>query len=390
MRATQRSSNSSVYGQSVTMNDARLPWRHFNSPLRLWHSMPYLLIFEAATYVAFGLCLSHALRKSRQSMSVILTAWIGGAITDYAFSILPNGNNFWHAQASLMFSSRVPLYVPCLYAIMLYLPHELMRCARLSRLGRAALGGLYAALMLNPYDNLSSTFLFTTWHDSDPALAERIAGNPAGNLLFCLGYGFSFHLLLGTGLPLASGAGAALFCAAVQLAAGNSSAAPRNSEVAIASVVLLLLVIASLVLRPTSLRRAPRFLTWRLSLAHGLLHGTLLGIAVFGDPERQTSTGLHQPIGPCDTMEVLPLSALRRGQFLCREDFKERFQFDCGVRPASDNPLWYTICGVPNKDYHAHVVSTAISFFVILMLEEILAFVRCEDDKKEADEKKQQ
>lgn len=345
--------------------------------------MPYLLAFEIAVYFAFSLCLSHAFRKAHGSVHVLLASWFGGVLTDFAFSVLPNGDNFWHAQASLMLTSRVPLYVPCLYSLMLYIPYELMRKAQLPLAARAGLGGIFAALLLNPYDNLSSVFLFTTWHDSDPAISARLAGNPAGNLLFCLGFGSSFHVLLAAPSRAAaalaactSGAGAVLFCAAVQLASGNASGAPRNAEVALGAAALL--VICCCGLRGTALGRTTRRPAWRLGLAHGIFHGVLFSLAVFGNPQRQMSTGLHQPLGPCDEVEEIPLSGLRRGRFLCRKNFTESFTFECAQSHAP-SPHWYTVCGVPNKDYHAHVVSTAISFFLVLVLQEILTIVKCNE-----------
>ena len=93
-------------------------------------------------YVIIGcalLALVHARRNGRASLLIWLAALVAGTGNDLIFMALPLVDTFWQAQASIMLTPRLPLYIPCMYVVFMYWPTVGVR--RLG-LGRAAVAYL--------------------------------------------------------------------------------------------------------------------------------------------------------------------------------------------------------------------------------------------------------
>ena len=49
-------------------------------------------------------------------------ALLAGTANDVIFMALPLVDNFWQAQATIMITPRLPLYIPCVYVCFMYFP----------------------------------------------------------------------------------------------------------------------------------------------------------------------------------------------------------------------------------------------------------------------------
>lgn len=101
---------------------------------------------------------------------------------------LPLCDNFWQAQASVMITPRLPLYIVELYAAVLYSCSTAARRFKLSYPAETALCGLLAHLLYHTYDINGPRFLWWTWHDDDAAISKRQQTVPVGSSLWILTY----------------------------------------------------------------------------------------------------------------------------------------------------------------------------------------------------------
>ena len=93
-----------------------LPWQVFTSPAEKWAVQPSFVIGEYLFLLCAALALAHAWRQGEQRRMHVL-AWVGallaGTANDIFFMALPLVDNFWQAQATIMITPRLPLYIPC-------------------------------------------------------------------------------------------------------------------------------------------------------------------------------------------------------------------------------------------------------------------------------------
>jgi hypothetical protein len=61
-------------------------------------------------------------RERRMHVLVWFAALIAGTANDLIFMALPLVDNFWQAQATIMITPRLPLYIPCVYVCFMYFP----------------------------------------------------------------------------------------------------------------------------------------------------------------------------------------------------------------------------------------------------------------------------
>ena len=187
-----------------------LPWRAIGDPLRQWADMPSFLVGE----FVFFLLAAAALRHARATGNVVVwaAALVAGTSNDLFFMALPFVNNFWQAQAVVMLTPRLPLYIPCVYVCFMYYPTVAVRAAFCTtapprgsspsekrvvpRPALAALSGLLAMLFYWPYDVTGAKFLWWSWHDTDAPIAARVLGAPASSTLWTLTFVGAFAWLL--------------------------------------------------------------------------------------------------------------------------------------------------------------------------------------------------
>ena len=167
-----------------------MPWKVWLSPSYQWEALPTFLLCEYGYRATCWLALLHALRTDR------LKSWIcgvtNGTFNDIFFMFMPFCDNFWQAQATVMITPRLPLYICEMYASVMYYPSVaasiFSRYAHLPPTAQACLTGLLAHLFYGVYDVNGPKYLWWTWHDSDPAIQERQANAPYGSSLWILTY----------------------------------------------------------------------------------------------------------------------------------------------------------------------------------------------------------
>jgi hypothetical protein len=343
-----------------------LPWRVFTSPIERWAVMPSFVVGEYLFIACAVLALVHAYRQGDDRRRHLL-AWAGallaGTANDVIFMALPLVNNFWQAQATIMITPRLPLYIPCVYVCFMYFPTVSAWRLRLAPLGRAALSGLAGAVFYAPYDIVGAKFLWWTWHDTDPPIANRILGAPIGSTMWVVTFVASFSWLLGRATDrdpkvsratLAKGLG--LVCLSTPLMMLQMTALQQldRGVPGVRGLVLIALVFAGLAL--AAAREAspepPRAADRLLNGAIVVYFATLTTLVAAFDPAAHRSASIHQTYGPCH-VEATDITGQKRYRFLCAEDFDEDFSFDC---PGSDgvpaqHSEWYTVCGRPHASF---------------------------------------
>lgn len=219
------------------------PWAFLNDPVLQWREHPSFMVGEflfltlsvLSTLHAFGFLDAFRSTKrderrdlSSRRMMLFVASWIVGFANDYVFMLLPVVDNFFQAQAVVMLTPRMPLYIVCVYNAMLYWP--LLAAERVfgpvvdetktmtkggttsvreeagtiplrgSRVAEASLAGWLCGLLYAVYDITGARFLWWTWHHDDAPIKERWLGVPCGSTMFCVLLPFSMCFLRRTAL----------------------------------------------------------------------------------------------------------------------------------------------------------------------------------------------
>ena len=334
-----------------------MSWTLFKSPLLQWDVLPSFLVGETV-FVGLAIALlAHAIKSGRATLLLWFGALIAGTVNDLVFMALPVVDNFWHAQATVMLTPRLPLYIPCVYVCFMYLPTVAARRLGLPLFSTAALAGLLAVLFYAPFDITGAKLLWWTWHDTDLPIAARILGAPASSTLWVLTFSGSYALLCGwvlhrhpdgvgwRAIGLALGAAplpiVLVMVAQITLLQQLDGGAPGYAALGVG--VMLYFLVALWGARRANPSARSR---WdRIAAIGALVHfGSLtVSMAAF-DPETHRSTGVHQEVGEC-YVEATDITGLTRHRYLCANDFDEDYAFDCAGGPPAEGTRWYTVCG---------------------------------------------
>jgi hypothetical protein len=343
-----------------------LPWRMFTSPAARWAVMPSFVVGEYLFYACALVALAHAWTRGPLRRKYLL-AWalalLAGTTNDMIFMALPLVNNFWQAQATIMLTPRLPLYIPCVYVCFMYFPTVAAWRTNLPLLPRACLTGLAASIFYAPYDIVGAKFLWWTWHDSDPPIANRILGAPIGSTMWIITFVAAFSGLLGRAVdrdPLVSGktiAKAALLvcglCTLTMMVQMTALQQLDHGVPGIRGLVAVSLLFAGIALH--GLRKSEP-MTARdggdrvLHAAVVLYFATLAILMAAFDPATHRSASMHQTYGPC-RVESTDITGQKRFKYLCAEDFDEDFSFQCAPSPPPPESEWYTVCGRPHTSF---------------------------------------
>ncbi len=204
----------------------RLPWHVLSSPARQWAVMPSFVVGEYLFIACAAAAWVHAWRQGperRKHLLVWIGALLAGTANDMIFMALPLVNNFWQAQATIMLTPRLPLYIPCVYVCFMYFPTVSVWRTNAPPLARAALTGLAAIVFYAPYDIVGARFLWWTWHDSDPRIANRILGAPIGSTMWVIAFTAAFAWLLGRVVDKDPRVSTATFAKGIALVCGLST-----------------------------------------------------------------------------------------------------------------------------------------------------------------------
>jgi hypothetical protein len=163
-----------------------LPWVPIQSLEVMAEKQPTLPIGEAAFLTLALVAALHAACHGREHVLLYLGALVGGAANDVFFMVLPFVDNFWHAQATLMLTPRLPLYILAVYIAFIYIPVAASWRLPAPPAVRIAASAVTAGLLYAPFDCVGAKFLWWTWHDTDAQIAVRWLGVPIGSTMFTM------------------------------------------------------------------------------------------------------------------------------------------------------------------------------------------------------------
>jgi hypothetical protein len=339
-----------------------IPWHHFTSPRHQWDVLPTFLVGESMFLTFAVAALAHAWRRGSGHLLIWFAAVIAGTANDLIFMALPLVDNFWQAQATIMLTPRLPLYIPCVYVCFLYYPTVAARRLGMNAWATAALAGLLGILFYAPYDIVGAKFLWWTWHDTDQPIATRILGAPTSSSLWVVTFTGSFAWLIGRvlrdgvelparaflrGFALVAGLTTALMMVQMSLLQQLGGGVPGYASLA-AGLLFYAAVVWAGKRAAKPAENAPDGFARTVIVAH---YATLVFLMAAFSPETHSSTGLHQMPGACG-VEARDITGLVRHEFLCVDNFDEDYTFDCTTAPEAGR-AWYTVCGRPHRNFAA-------------------------------------
>lgn len=369
-----------------------LPWHMFTSPIEKWATQPSFVIGEYLFIACAAVALAHALSQGERRRMHVL-AWVAalcaGTANDVFFMALPLVNNFWQAQATIMLTPRLPLYIPCVYICFMYFPLVSVWRLGLSPLPRAALTGLAASVFYAPYDINGAKFLWWTWHDTDSPIARRLLGVPVGSTLWIITFTATFAWLLNRVIDRDRAVSSKTFAKGLAMVAAFSTPLMMIQMTALQpldggvpgprGLCAAILIYGALVL--WGLRRAPKApeaidhrdadrLLLGAAVAYFAVHIAIM--AVF-DPRTHKSASLHQTYGACH-VKATDIAGHTRYQYLCAQDFDEDFTFACVDRLPEEGSDWYTVCGRAHTDFRRYMLAvSALGLLGALLYSYLLA-----------------
>jgi hypothetical protein len=350
-----------------------LPHAHFNSPASQWAVLPSFVIGEYLFIICAIVALVHAWREGRDHLLVWIAALIAGTANDMFFMALPLVDNFWQAQAQIMLTARLPLYIPCVYVCFMYYPTVAVRRLGLPSLSQAALTGMVGCLFYAPYDIIGAKFLWWTWHDTDVPITVRLLGAPVSSSLWVLLFTASFAFLIdkalgrkrgdeitgkvfALGFALVAGCTTLLMLVQITIVQQIDGGAPGYGALAGGWIAYAMLVFLG---RKLAVPEPPRAGDRRLLAAAIAYFTVLIAIMATFDPATHVSTGVHQTVGEC-YVEATDITGFTRHEFLCASDFDEDYSFECVEQLPADETQWYTICGRPHSNFGAWMTGVGL------------------------------
>uniref|UniRef100_A0A1B6CE90 DUF7802 domain-containing protein n=1 Tax=Clastoptera arizonana TaxID=38151 RepID=A0A1B6CE90_9HEMI len=356
-------------------------WAVTLSPVQeLWAAQPTYLIVQASFCLGGIITFIHAL-CSRGRFPYL---WFGtifyGLFIESLCYMFPDVDNFWHSQTPIMFlGMRLPLHIIFLYPCFLYQASIAVANLRLPSWAEPLAVGLIVVLIDIPYDIVSVKFVHWTWHDTDPNIGDRHYWVPWNSYFFhctfSTGFTFWFHktrqwmstksvyskwdyssfriefisMVLASILGPISGVG--IFMIVYH---------PLHDLYNIHSEVTFFILFSFAVFTVWTADRLPKpysaipssKLKWLLILALIVHYSTFMALVVHGDPQKEISIGLHQPLGPCNVevpVKSIFGAKLKKYAYLCANNYNEDyFDFSCTNKPNPNKVVrWYTICGTP-------------------------------------------
>ncbi len=327
------------------------------------------------------LTLVHATLTSKFHVTVWLAAICSGTMNDIFFMVLPFVDNFWHAQGTVMLTPRLPLYIPCAYAVFQYMGVTASLFLPTSSIvSSSAAAALCGSVFYAAYDLVGAKYLWWTWHTTDAATLIRWCGVPIGSTMWTMVHIWCFSYILRnckrntnsmipsiiistfltTPFMMLMMSPFQLHQIEFDISSFSITQFPGMPDEASISLTLAVLILAvykappPLPPSPSSSSTAPNIpvsniLLWISVVIYFL---TLTAVMALGDPTTVVATGLHQTIGDCDVKDY-DLSGYERRKFLCNKpkhpEFKGHNQYFnvCGKVKDVD---WFTVCGKPDAE----------------------------------------
>ncbi|XP_078619533.1 uncharacterized protein LOC144886678 [Branchiostoma floridae x Branchiostoma japonicum] len=376
-------------------------WIAFRSPLEIYENHANFLVAEIAMYMMAALTLVHALRRGGRYRSLWLAALLHGVVTETVCYWVPEIDNFWHAQSSvMMLGRRLPLYIMLCHPVYNYMSNVAASRLKLGIFPTAYAAALADSVSFHVFDIIAIKLLWWTWHDTDPSIYERHFWVPFTATLYRLTFSPTFTLLfygihkMMTGKRMLQ-AGSFLQEAGTVVLTGLLAfptavathfiplyhslhdALGASSEVCVLAVIYLYILIVWVADRNGPEEARPRKKgdhPWKDELALVVLINalTFAGLALFAKPETIVSTGIHEPLGPCnETVQFYNAigQVVAKRKYLCPTDYDEGYMdFHCvpGGRAPPGVHHWYTVCGTPHENHAEHI--TVVWGFCLLGL----------------------
>jgi hypothetical protein len=336
-----------------------------------WTNLTSFLLGEYMFILLAAVALVHAYRSGRSHVLVWIAALIAGTANDLIFMALPMVDTFWQAQATIMLTPRLPLYIPCVYVCFMYYPTIAVRRVRLRPLAQAALTGMTACLFYAPYDIVGAKFLWWTWHDTDPTIAARMLGAPISSSLWVLTFVGAFAWLIDRALArdpevrgwtFARGLGmvAAFTTLLMMLQMTVLQQFDGGTPGYVAFGVGVLAYAGVVVWGWRSADPEPHQPHDLLLFCASIFYFTMLASMMANfDPATHRSTGVHQTVGEC-YVEVSDFTRNTRHKYLCARDFDEDYTFACVDELPADGESWYTVCGRAHSSFASWMLGVSL------------------------------
>lgn len=367
-------------------------WIAFRNPSDIWEKHWSFLVIEALFLIEGSITFRHAFSSKGYWRYLWLAIFGHGIFVEAVCYTIPDIQNFWHAQASVMLlDHKLPLYITFLYPTFLYTAAVSAEKLQLSWWAKPFAAGLLTVLMDIPTDILGIKLLWWTWHDTDPNIMDRTYSVPWTSYYFHAAFASSlvflfngYHWLICKRNVQEISFSKMMICvlltACTTMPAGILQFIPLyhilHDKVLVHTEVCLCIYLAAcgLVVWISAMNRnrnvqdneAP-FKQACTTLKYGILcyYLALFLIAVYVKPENIVSVGVHETIGDCN--EYLPVhtplgDVLSKRKYLCLTDFDEDYyNFEClnGERRNEDK-TWYSICGTPFTNYYEYLVVVGI------------------------------
>ncbi|XP_023326089.1 uncharacterized protein LOC111699610 [Eurytemora carolleeae] len=357
-----------------------MPWKHWTSPVERFQVLPSFVLGEFVFIFLTLVTLVHAARHGRKYVAVWLAAFLAGTANDAIFMMLPMVDNFWQAQACIMLTPRMPLYIPCVYNIFMYCGFVAADMLQLSLVPGACLAGILGEAIYSPYDITGAKFLWWTWHDTDAPIRNKLLGVPIGSSVWVITFTCSFYFILSmtlfrkkmsTGLSLLltslfSTPLMVLQMSVLQLIAGEAQGLPTYRSLVLVLILYLSLIVVGYIYRDQA--KPSRFKDANYTLLFFLVgyYTFMTANMGLGNPESHISSGVHQEYGDCN-ITAPDITGHLRQVYLCRETHVQDFSFDCedvcgkvGVDCSEASTSWYTVCGRRHSNYSLYLLATSI------------------------------
>ncbi|XP_062614663.1 uncharacterized protein LOC134276426 [Saccostrea cucullata] len=381
----------------LTLNDSdKLEWWvKFRNPKDILEKHPTFLLAEVYMIINAALCLCHALRNGGRYKWLWLTCILQGLTTEMVSYFLPDIDNFWHAQAMVMFAGqRLPLYIMVLYTFFYYTAVVGVSHLRLPWWAEPFAVGISVVLIDIPYDIMGIKLLWWTWHDTDPNIYDRHYWVPWTSYYFhatfAAGMTFVFygvHRLLAKNEEKLQSAGffkealACLLAGILGMPLGVIQFLPvyhplhDSNEIHTEVCVWIQMAVYVMIMwagdRKAAVKRhelqekekskkEKRSYFNEIILALVIHYSMYVFLVFTAKPEKQVSVGLHEPIGSCQ--ETTPVytafgHVLEKHKYLCVDKYDEAiFDFHCTKKLPKPGQSWYTICGTKFPNHVEYIV----------------------------------
>ncbi|RXG52032.1 hypothetical protein Avbf_04044 [Armadillidium vulgare] len=306
---------------------------HVQDPRDVFLAQPTYLISEFIFYTLGILTLIHSFLVGGRWKYFWLGTLIHGLTTESLSFFLPDIDNYWHSQTSVMLlGRRLPLHIAFLYPAFMYNAAYMVAHLKLAKWVQPMAVRYFSSLPIL-FSRVGKEILC--------AVLAGLCGMPGGVLQFIVLY-HPLHDMLGI---------------------------HTENCVFLIIAFYFLLVWEADRSSPTGSRRQKGDKThWSVGLLvlGLLLHYSLyLGMAVFGHPEREVSMGLHEKPGNCSQIS----DTLKKRTYLCLKDYDEKyFDFHCLKSPPKNGVEWYTICGTPfenREEYSTMILGITVTAIFI-------------------------